>query len=222
MRITRDDMKTSRGRFRAWIDMLFVDHGILRYAWWNLWRVRPGLWRAALPPPSHIWLFRKFGLKTVVNLRGHNESGWYYLEREACESRDIAFVDFPVKSRDVPQPETIHAAKALFERIEYPALIHCKSGADRAGLMSVLYLMLKEGLPVEKATRQLSLRFGHVRQSRTGMIDAFFEAYRRANLASPIDFLDWVDTVYDPVKVKANFEAAGWANTLVDNVLNRE
>ena len=181
-----------------------------------------GAARDALPPPSHIWLFDKFGLKTVVNLRGANESGWYYLEREACEKRDIAFVDFPVKSRDVPAPETIHAAKALFDRIERPVLMHCKSGADRAGLMGTLYLMLAEGLPVERATRQLSLRFGHVRQSKTGLIDAFFEAYRRDNAADPVDFLTWVDTKYDPKKVKADFHAKGWANALVDKVLGRE
>lgn len=222
MRITRDDMQTARGRLRAWIDMLFVDHGILRYVWWNLWRIRPGVWRAAVPPPSHIWLFHKFGLKTVVNLRGANESGWYFLEREACEKRDIAFVDFPVKSRDVPRPEVIHEAKALFERIQGPVLMHCKSGADRAGLMSTLYLMLKEGLPVERATRQLSIRFGHFKQSRTGLIDAFFEAYRRDNAANPIDFLTWVDTRYDPEKVKADFHASRWATTLVDRVLGRE
>lgn len=222
MRITRDDMKTARGRLRAWVDMLFVDHGILRYAWWNLWRVHPRVWRAALPPPSHIWLFDKFDLKTVVNLRGRNESGWYFLEREACEKRGITFVDFPVKSRDVPTPETIHAAKTLFEAIEYPVLIHCKSGADRAGLMSALYLMLREGAPVERATRQLGLRFGHVRQSRTGVIDAFFEAYRRDNAANPIDFLTWVDTAYDPAKVRADFREARWATAFVDKVLGRE
>lgn len=222
MRITRDDMKTARGRFRAWIDMLFVDHGLLRYVWWNLWRVRSGVWRAALPPPSHIWLFEKFGLKTVINLRGHNDSGWYYLEREACEKRGVAFVDFPVKSRDVPAPETIHAAKALFEKVEHPVLMHCKSGADRAGLMSVLYMMLKEGESVDRAVRQLSLKYGHIKQSKTGLIDAFFEAYRRDNAESPVDFLRWVDTIYDPVQVKADFQPKGWAAALVDRFLRRE
>jgi protein tyrosine/serine phosphatase len=37
-------------------------------------------------------------------------------------------------------------------------LIHRKSGADRAGLMSALYLDLKEGVPMAQAKRQLSLR----------------------------------------------------------------
>jgi hypothetical protein len=82
--------------------------------------------------------------------------------------------------------------------------------------------MLREGVPVERARRQLGLRFGHVRQSRTGAIDAFFEAYRRDNAATPIDFLDWVDRVYDPDKVRADFHSARWANTLVDKVLGRE
>ena len=32
-------------------------------------------------------------------------------------------------------------------------LMHCKSGADRAGLMSVLYRHLHEGVPIEEAKR---------------------------------------------------------------------
>ncbi len=38
-------------------------------------------------------------------------------------------------------------ARALFDRIEYPALFHCKSGADRVGLMAALYLFFKEASP---------------------------------------------------------------------------
>ena len=37
----------------------------------------------------------------------------------------------------------IFKADALFKIIKYPALIHCKSGADRAGIVSYLYKILK-------------------------------------------------------------------------------
>ena len=38
-------------------------------------------------------------------------------------------------------------ARELFRTIEYPVLIHCKSGADRAGMMAVLYRHFHLGEP---------------------------------------------------------------------------
>ena len=113
-------------------------------------------------------------------------------------------------------------ARDLFERISYPMLMHCKSGADRAGLMSTLYLIAKEKVPVDIARRQLGLKFGHIRQADTGILDYFFERYLEDNARSPIEFFDWVERVYDPDEVKRSFAAKGWANILVNRVLRRE
>ena len=40
-------------------------------------------------------------------------------------------------------------------------VMHCKSGADRAGLMSALYLILNQDVSVDKAKNQLSLKYLH-------------------------------------------------------------
>ena len=58
-------------------------------------------------------------------------------------------------------------------------LMHCKSGADRAGLMSVLYRFLHEGVPLKEAKKELSLKYGHIRQAHTGILDYFFETLPR-------------------------------------------
>ena len=44
----------------------------------------------------------------------------------------------------------------------YPLLIHCKSGADRTGLASALYLMIRRGVPPEQAEDAFTLEHGHV------------------------------------------------------------
>ena len=54
-------------------------------------------------------------------------------------------------SREPPTVEKVFEARDLFERIRYPALMHCKSGADRAGIMAVLYKLLREKVPFEEA-----------------------------------------------------------------------
>ena len=79
-----------------------------------------------------------------------------------------------------------------------------------------------EGKPIAEAKEQLSLRYGHISQAETGVLDYFFERYLADNARQPIPFMEWVATVYDPIEVKGTFRAKGWANRLVDSVLRRE
>jgi protein tyrosine/serine phosphatase len=216
------DLAASGGRWRAHWDLMAVDHGFIRFFYANRARVSENLYRSGQPLPCHFRGIARKGIKTVVNLRGRNDSGWYVLEVEACREHGIEFVDFPTKSRDTPSKEMIHAAKRLFESIRYPALMHCKSGADRAGLVSVLYRHLKDGVPVADAMRELSLRYGHVRQADTGILDHFFERYLEDTRRRPMPLLDWIENVYDPEELKRSFRPQRWANGLVDRILRRE
>src|SRR5262249_6355598 len=50
----------------------------------------------------------------------------------------------------------------LLDRCRYPLLIHCKSGSDRTGLVSGLYLMARLGEPPDRALRAFSMAYGHV------------------------------------------------------------
>ena len=129
---------------------------------------------------------------------------------------------FPTWNRRLEVWELGKLGAARFERIEYPVLMHCKSGADRAGLMSVLYLHFVERRPIEEARHQLAARFGHFRSADTGILDFVFERYLRDTARAPMPFLDWVETAYDPVALKQEFRSKGWANRLVDGLLRRE
>ena len=106
--------------------------------------------------------------------------------------------------------------------MEEPALIHCKSGADRTGLAAGLWLMA-QGRPVEEALDQLSLRFGHVAAARTGILDAFFRTYAAfVKDNGPKPFLDWVREDYSEDALRAAFRSTPWADRLVDGVFRRE
>ena len=69
--------------------------------------------------------------------------------------------------------------KRLIEDFETPALAHCKSGADRAGMFAVLYCHFRLGQPIEEAKAQLHWTYGHFRSAKTGILDHFFESYLR-------------------------------------------
>ncbi len=205
-----------------YFDLFFMDHHVFRAVYANRHEIAPGVWRSAQPSPAQIAYLARKGIKTIVNLRGERDCGSYRLQSEACSRHGIRLVNFQLQSRMAPPASVIHQAKALFQEIEYPALFHCKSGADRVGLMSALLLYMKEGKPIEQAVRQLSLRYGHFRKSETGVLDYLFERYMADNNAEPMTFFEWLETRYDPWEIKRNFKTSGWANLVVNSALRRE
>ncbi len=205
-----------------YFDLYFVDHHIFRAIYANRHQIAPGVWRSAQPSPGQIAKLAKRGLKTVINLRGERDCGSYRLQQQACLKHGIKLINFPLKSRMVPTADVIRQASQLFDNIEYPVLMHCKSGADRAGLMSVLYLHFQHKQPVDQALRQLSLRYGHFKKSDTGVLDYLFLRYLSDNATNPQTFPEWIGTHYDPWALKQEFRASGWANLIVDKGLRRE
>lgn len=215
-------LRRSLGPAASYFDLMFMDHGIFRLLYVNRHKLGSKAWRSAQPAPHNIAKLKRLGVKTIVNLRGERMSGSYWLEVAACKRHGIRLENCVVRSRAAPSHDELHRVRALFERIEYPMLLHCKSGSDRAGLVSVLYMHLVEGQTIEQATAQLSLRYGHIRQADTGVLDHFFARYIEANQREPIKFFDWVDNVYDPGEVLGTFRANGVASRIVNDILRRE
>lgn len=209
------------GRVRAWLDMLLVDHGFLRVAYRHWKPVGHGMFRSNQPAPYQLSRARKAGIRTILNLRGPNDSGHYHLEVEACARLGLTLVDFPIKSRRAPPRDTILEAARLFERTEYPALLHCKSGIDRTGLMSAVFLLVR-GETVETALRQFSPRYGYLGAGPTGFGKAFICAYKDAQEATGIAFLDWVRDAYDADALTRNFKPNRLTSAVVNVILRRE
>jgi len=88
--------------------------------------------------------------------------------------------------------------------------------------MATLYLFYHQGIALPDAMGQLSLRYGHVRQARTGVIDHVFEVFLSDTDGSRAAFLPWVAEVYDPERLTAEFRENRLANFVVNRVLRRE
>ena len=227
--LTLEEFKSPEGRKRARREFLLADHAIIRRLYDNTHEIAPGVFRSFQPSPGRLERWAARGVRTVVNLRGPRPSAALFLEEEACARLGLHLENFRVFSREAPSAETLRGARDLFDRIEYPALFHCKSGADRVGLMAALYLFFKENRPLDEALKQLSLRYGHVKGGKTGVIDAAFERYlahARAQGVSLSDvdaFFDWAGSdAYDPAEIKREFMGSWWGNLLTERLLRRE
>lgn len=216
------DLNNPADRKRAYRDLTWGDHGFLRRRFANHHDIGGGMYRENQPSPKRIAEWAEMGIKTNINLRGESPKGFYLLEKEACAKHGITMVDFRVYSRDTHTPEKIRAAKELFESIEYPAVMHCKSGADRTGIMGVLYRHFHMGDTIEEAMEQLKFKYLHVKQGKTGMLDFFFTDYLKYAKSHDIAFIDWVETVYDPADVKVRFMEQWSGNPVTELILRRE
>ena len=217
------DLTTPPGRRRAYLDYLWNDHAYLRLRFQNAHWISDELVRTNQPWPHQLAAWKDRGVKTIVNLRGGFDGSFYALEKDACVRLGLTMVNFTVTSREVPSREQMLGAKRLYETIAYPALIQCKSGADRAGIMSVLYMHFRQGKSIREAMDQLSLKYLHVKQGKTGVLDYVFERYLAQGEPAGMTFLEWVESPdYDPKGMKADFRAGMIGSALTEKLLRRE
>jgi len=220
------DLSIAADRKQAHRDLTWGDHGFLRARYHNFHHMGGGMFRGNQPSPARLAWLRNFGIRTIVNLRGPSEKGFYLLEEEACKNLGLTLINYRMYSRDTHSVDAIMGTKTLFEQITYPAFMHCKSGSDRTGIMGVLYKHFHLGEPIEQAVEQLSFRYGHMKSGKTGMLDFFFDDYLKAQKTNNIEFTDWLTQIYDQDAVKARFMGE-WKTTPIgrlttEKVLKRE
>lgn len=196
------DLSTPGNRRRALFYQRWFDHGVLRILWTNMFQIAPTVWRSNHPTPSRFDKLAAQGIRTIVSLRGSTTAPWALLEQEACTRVGITLETVALRSRAAPQKEELQRLILLFENVEKPMLIHCKSGADRAGLASAIYLIVIKGLPVAEARKMLSFRYLHLRWSKAGVLDLLLDEFASSGQNH---FETWLSEDYDAAKLQEDF-----------------
>ena len=200
------NLSTRSGIFWAYVHYNLFDHVFLRILWTNFSEISQGVSRSNQPTQTRLKKYKTAGLKTVVNLRGWDNYAHYFFEERACKYLDLKLINYKLRARNAPTKEEIFGFLKIVKSAEKPFLLHCKSGADRAGLASVLYLMEFEGASVETAMKQLSFRHIHLDFTQTGVIDYFFKTYEMRMKQEKIEFLHWVTSEYDAIILQNAFD----------------
>ena len=221
--------ETLSDKIKAWYRALVTEHNLVNTLWLNLHPVDERLFRSAQPTPWQLKkLIRRHGIRTVINLRGEQpKSPVYQFEKKVCDEMGVALENTRIFSRSVVEARFLRDLKKIFEACEYPALMHCKAGADRSSLAAVFYLHWVKGWPIKKAYRK-EVRFwpfGYIRRSGAGIIAYYFEAFIAYEKEHPeADIVAWTETL-DRDAMKEGFEKSR-KSSLVDlfyeKILRRE
>jgi len=129
----------------------------------------------------------KHKIRSILNLRGaHSGQPWYEEEIAVSQALGVAHYDYGLSARRFVTEQQIGEVLGIIRDAPKPLLVHCKSGADRAGLVSALYRFAGEGVSADQADRELSLVYGHFPYltSRSKAMDDSFWAFV-ATQASP-------------------------------------
>ncbi|MEM6578980.1 MAG: tyrosine-protein phosphatase [Pseudomonadota bacterium] len=201
------DLSTPENRRRAHIYNMWFDHAALRIFWTNFFEVAPGVYRSNQPTHKRFERLKEKGIRTVLNLRGAAGAAHYLTEKESCEALGLELVDVNMLARHAPPREEVLKLIDAFRTIERPFVMHCKSGADRAGFASAVYLLVIEGRPMSEARKMLSPKYLHFRFTKTGILDHILDVYNARNTREPIGFEEWIRTEYDAQAMQADYLA---------------
>lgn len=169
----------------------------------NFHEVDPGkFYRSAqLTPEEMQEVINKYGIKTVISLRGAPENSyWVPGQKEILAKNAVEFIPLGWTTDYFPDKDDLKNYIEALDKSKYPILVHCRQGADRTGEATAIYAIEKMGMSNEKAVEEfLSFKYWHV--------PIFHPA--KSEFVKRYQGKEWALTKYDPCS-KENIQ---WAET---------
>lgn len=121
----------------------------------------------------------KYGVKSILNLRGVSTADWYSDEVQLSKQLGITHYDLNLSAFDQPNINQMLEMVHILKTAPKPLLVHCWGGADRTGLASALYEYAIQGKTADEAKKNLSILHGHFPYlgSKTDAMDKAFDQF---------------------------------------------
>ena len=111
----------------------------------NFHRVSGGLYRGAQPTADGMRNLKAMGVRTIVNLR-HLHSG-----PDKSALKGLAYERLYVNPLFPRDKDVVRFLQIATDPARQPVFVHCRYGADRAGLMCAAYRVVAEGWTKKQA-----------------------------------------------------------------------
>ncbi len=145
---------------------------------------------AQLDPEVLDEKIKKYGIKTVINLRGENQGKpWYDEQVQVIKNNQIVQVDIRMGASRLPHKKDLITLLNTLDRSEKPILVHCQGGADRTGEASAIYQMIYMGKNKTQALKMLEVKYFHLKN---------FKPAKRYFISKIWQGERWAHEDYDP------------------------
>jgi protein tyrosine phosphatase (PTP) superfamily phosphohydrolase (DUF442 family) len=195
--------------------VLFLGHEVgRRLLGWNFHTVIAGrVYRGAQPTPRFIeQLALDHGVRTIINLRGCGlPFDWYAQESQAVQNLGLNLEDICFSATRLPSSVELRRLLEVLDGVAYPVYLHCRRGADRTGMASVIVMLLEPQTKLAQARAQLGLFYGHVAVGGTRVMDQFVDLYeewlgKQGRAHDSATFRHWLLEEYNGGWCSARFE----------------
>lgn len=142
----------------------------------NFHQVNPQLYRGAQPKRGGFTRLAQLGIRTVVNLRGRDESA--QAEADSARNAGLRYFNVPMKRAGRPTDEQITSVLTILNDAEnQPVFVHCAQGVDRTGTIIAVYRIVHDGWTSARAKAEANKYGMHLWE--VGMKDYIHDCYER-------------------------------------------
>lgn len=167
----------------------------------NFHVVIPGkVYRSAQPNAESLAEYHaKYGIKTVINLRGASEGHpWYDDEARAADELGMKLLDIDLHNSRLPPLEALKRYVSELIDAEKPVLVHGRHGADRAAMAASIARLL-HGESLATAREEYAFKYGYLGMGLGDHLPSVVDLYESwlteaGGAHSPQRFRTWVDT----------------------------
>ncbi len=159
----------------------------------NFFEVDPGkFYRCQQLTPDVLKSYvKRFGIKTLINLRGVNETVWYQREQDVALAMGVEFHSIAMSAVVLSMRQDLEQLLKLYDEAPRPILVHCLGGADRTGEAAALWVIEMQKKSKEEALGQLAITYGHrkfVNSAKDFLIQIWQGREWLAKIYNPYDY----------------------------------
>ncbi|MBP6909706.1 MAG: dual specificity protein phosphatase family protein [Candidatus Saccharicenans sp.] len=115
----------------------------------NFYQVSDLLYRSAQPTAEGFKELEKFGIRSVIDLRGGKT------DQKSMAGTNLKYFAIPSKASQVREEDLVKFLKIVTDPADGPYLVHCHYGADRTGLFIAVYRIVIDNWPKEEAIHEM-------------------------------------------------------------------
>ncbi len=171
------------------------------------------VYRSAQPSPEQLADYvDTYGIRTIINLRGKSSGEFYQATHATARRLGVPCHDVRLTATSLPSVPELRKLIDLLESAPRPILVHCRDGADRTGVASVMAEMAVGGSSFREARDQLSIRYLHIDHDPNHigeLVRGYEKLCRRTGRETGgwQEFKSWVLNEYCPYFYRVSYDA---------------